>query len=389
VLEVRALASQLDAGDDVLGYLSQHGAPATRRAVAANPAAPASANRRLADDDDDDVRIELARKIGRLMPGLSTDESEHVRKLTIETIEKLAQDQLPRVRAILAEEIRALDCIPRHIALALARDVEATVSASILQYSPLLSDADLKEVIAAGRASEILTAIARRRPLSESVADAIVSSLDIPAVAALLTNSDAHVRAQTLERVVEEAENVAEWHVPIVLRVDLSSRAIRRLSDFVSRSLLQALSERSGLDRATKQRLEVRLRERLSEEEPVTEGAAGAVRTEIDVALRSGKLDGSFVEAAVEQGRREIVVLALSELAEVPVQNVRHILQADTARPITALVWRAGLSMRTSFKIQRFLMKLPASALLPARSGVSFPMSEDEMNWHLSYFGIG
>ncbi len=45
--------------------------PPRRRAVAANPAAAAHTNRHLADDDDDDVRVELARKIARLMPGLS------------------------------------------------------------------------------------------------------------------------------------------------------------------------------------------------------------------------------------------------------------------------------------------------------------------------------
>ena len=65
------LAGKTDAGADVLQYLAQHGTPVVRTAVAANPAAPAIANRLLADDDAEDVRAELAVKIGRLMPGLS------------------------------------------------------------------------------------------------------------------------------------------------------------------------------------------------------------------------------------------------------------------------------------------------------------------------------
>jgi hypothetical protein len=44
--------------------------------------------------------------------------------------------------------------------------------------------------------------------------------------------------------------------------------------------------------------------------------------------------------------------------------------------------------MRISFKIKRMLLKLHADELLPARSGVAFPLSEDEMRWHLSYFGF-
>ena len=67
---------------------------------------------------------------------------------------------------------------------------------------------------------------------------------------------------------------------------------------------------------------------------------------------------------------------------------MRKILAAKTARPITALVWRAKLPMRVSFKIQNYVMHLPAQELLPARGGVGFPLGEDEMRWHLAYFDI-
>ena len=137
------LAARTDAGPDVLHYLAVHGAPATRQAVAANPAAPALTNRLLADDECEDVRAELALKIARLMPGLSEGESSHIMALTIETLECLARDAAVRVRAILAEEVKYLDCIPRDIVVRLAQDVESTVAAPILEYSPLLSDADL------------------------------------------------------------------------------------------------------------------------------------------------------------------------------------------------------------------------------------------------------
>src|ERR1700748_1103859 len=103
ILEVRAretqsyLAQRTDAGDAVLQYLAEHGAPATRAAVAANIAAPAAVNRRLAEDDDEDVRVELAVKIARLMPGLDDERSAHIVALTIETLEFLANDSATRV----------------------------------------------------------------------------------------------------------------------------------------------------------------------------------------------------------------------------------------------------------------------------------------------------
>jgi hypothetical protein len=34
-------------------------------------------------------------------------------------------------------------------------------------------------------------------------------------------------------------------------------------------------------------------------------------------------------------------------------------------------------------------MRLKGRDLLPARGGVDFPLTEDEMRWHLGYFGVG
>ena len=82
------------------------------------------------------------------------------------------------------------------------------------------------------------------------------------------------------------------------------------------------------------------------------------------------------------------MIAALSLLARVPADIVRRILQSGAAKAVTALVWRAGLNMRAAFKIQTFIMHLPAGELLPARGGVDFPMSEDEMRWHLGYFEV-
>ena len=393
-LEIRSqtaqgdLAGRTDAGIEVLHYLAQNGAPATRRAVAANPGAAAHTNRHLADDVDDDVRAELARKIARLMPNLSAVESEHIRELTIATLERLAKDQVVRVRAILAQEIKSHDCIPKFIVLTLARDVETLVAAPILEYSPLLSDADLMEIIATAKAEEVLAAIAKRKPLDAKVSGAIVSSLDIPAIAALLANPDAAIREKTLDDLAAQAEKIQSWHVPLVLRADLSKRAIWRIASFVGASLIDQLVSRYGLDPETKNQLNKEMRARLQEDaKPESSGSDLAVR-DVAAARASGKLDEAFVDAAANAGQRETVVLALAALGNVAEATVRKIFQSRSAKPVTALVWHAGLSMRVAFKIQSFVMKLSAGELLPARAGVHFPMTEDEMKWHLGYFDV-
>jgi uncharacterized protein (DUF2336 family) len=376
-----------DLGEALFEYLAEHGAPATRQAVAANKAVPAYVNRTLADDTVEAVRAELAVKIARLMPGLEARESEEVVALTIATLEVLAKDRAVKVRSILAEEIKRMDCIPHDIALRLAHDLEAIVAAPILEYSPLLSDTDLIEVIAAGKVQKMLTAIARRKPLSDKVSDALVQSLDVSTVASLLVNQDAKIRKETMDRIVEEAEQFESWHEPLVMRADLSARVIRRIANFVGSALLELLSKREGLSPETQTQLARRLKARLEQNEPPRaqlEGAAQAVAK----AKEGRSLDDSFVENAALAGRRETVILALAELSRVPESTVRKIMDQHSAKPLVALVWHAHLSMRTAFRIQTSVMKLPGHELLPARGGVNFPLSKEEMRWHLSYFDV-
>jgi uncharacterized protein (DUF2336 family) len=383
------LARRSDAGADVLHYLAVHGAAATRAAVAANPRAGPLTDRLLADDGDAEVRAELAAKIARLMPDLSRTESAQIFALTVETLECLARDAAVRVRAVLAEEIKHLDCVPRDLVRRLAEDAEMPVAVPILEYSPLLSDADLMEIIACAQTSAALAAMARRTPVSEEVSAAIVKTLDIPAVATLLVNPDARIRKETMDRILDQAEDVGDWHLPLALRADLSARAIRRIAGFVGAALIERLAERHDLSETTRQILSRELRARLAEKPAPGGGADAAGAAQIVAAAKAaGKLDGAFLEQAAQAGNRELAILALAELSGVPQAKVRRILAASSAKPVVALVWHAHLSMRTAFKLQTYLMRLPGHALLPARGGVHFPLSKEEMRWHLDYFGI-
>ena len=393
ILEVRARESEdyiirnADVGSAVFEYLAEYGAAATRQAVAANPATPARINHLLADDGAEEVRAELAAKIARLMPGLEGCENAETVTLTIATLELLAQDTAVKVRAILADEIKHLNCVPRDVALRLARDVEELVAAPILEYSPLLSDADLMEIIAGGQVQQVLAAVARRRPLGEEVSDALVQSLDVSAVAALLVNPDAKLRKETLDQIVEEAEAIESWHQPLVLRADLSARAVRRIGSFVGASLLEQLVARGDLSDATRAHLGRRLRARLEQGGDAEKGVENAAQI-VAAARAQGNLDDGFVENAAAAGSRETVTLALASLAQVPEATVRKILNQRGAKPVVSLVWRAHLSMRTAFKIQTSVMKLAGRDLLPARGGINFPLSKEEMRWHLAYFDI-
>lgn len=386
----RQLAARDDAGAEILYFLASEKDAEIRTLVAENPATPRQADVVLADDEDDEVRVGLASKIGRLLPDLTAEENTKIRELTIATLEKLASDQLPRVRKLVAEEIKRADTVPLHIVRELARDAELSVCGPILQYSPLLNDEDLLEIIASSRVTGALERIAQRGEVSEAVADAVVATLDIPAVAALLANKNAQIREDTLDQIVHQAESVDAWHEPLVMRPDLSVRAVRRIAGFVAYSLIEGLAGRHDLDAQTeaylKRRMRVRIETDIPEPEELGESDAGQL---LEEAKKRGALNADFVLEAVDAGEREVAVKALADLAGYQPELVNRILRASSAKAVTALAWKAGLSMRGALKLQASLAKIPPKEQLPAKDGVDFPLDEDEMTWHLAYFEGG
>ena len=384
------LARQPEVEPEILYYLSTDESVEVRRCVAANPATPHKANHILTRDADDEVRCELAKKIGRLVPGLEPDEAQRVRELAIEVMERLANDALPRVRAILAEEIKAARNVPPHIVKRLAHDLELIVAAPVLEYSPLLSDDDLVEIIAGARVEGKFAAIARRASVGVKVSDAIVASLDVSAIAALLTNANAQIREDTLDRVIENAAEVEAWHLPVVLRADLSLRAVRRIAGFVGSSLITQLQKRTDLDDETTTLLSKRVRERIDVEKlgEDVEAADNRAAAAVQEAIAEKRLDDEFVLSAIDAGDRRLVACALSALAKTPKPIVDRIMLSQSGKAITALVWRTGLSMRVAVKIQTTLAHLSSAKVILAREGVHFPLSTEELGWHLRYFGI-
>jgi len=132
-LDVRSeLAGREDVKPEILYFMAEDKAPEVRHKVAENSTTPRHVDFILASDTDYEVRCDLALKIGRLIPGLSKDESERLQDLAFEILNILAQDQLPRVREIIAEEIKNVTNVPKPMIERLTHDVELVVAAPIL-----------------------------------------------------------------------------------------------------------------------------------------------------------------------------------------------------------------------------------------------------------------
>ena len=411
----RQLATRGDIQRELLYFLATDQAPTVRLEIAGNANTPRKADLLLASDTDPSVRTGLARKIARLVPNISQEKLERVERTTLEILETLARDQTTEVRRILAEELQNVATAPASVVNRLASDLELSVCGPILRNSPILTDDDLLEIIAGTLPDGALSAIAQRASVGHPVADTIAASDDPAAITALLSNSSAQIREETLDRLLDRAPQHEPWHGPLVRRPQLPAKAAARLASFVADTLLQVLQSRTDLGTDAARQIADSVRSRLKPPTgatPIfdppwaTAGEAGAPAGTAAAApcagekpqerptdrakrlAKEGKLNETTLAEALSCGDRAFVVAALAELVGVPVSTIERVMGTHSGRAVTALVWRAGMPMRLALQIQLRLAQIPPRETLSPRDGSHYPLSDRDMRWQLEFFGI-
>ncbi len=386
--ERRRVARRRDVKPELLYFLATDIAVPVRRDVAGNEATPWQADELLVRDRDEDVRVDLGRKLARLLPDMASGARDELRSRVVAMLDTLARDETVRVRTAIADAVKTLDCAPHDLIADLARDEALPVAEPVLRFSPLLDEEDLLAIIAGGHAEGALDAIAARAGLGGSVADAIVRCDDERAVATLLANPSAQVREETLDAIVTRAPGRPSWHAPLVDRPALPSRLASRLAAFVAQTLLAKLAARTDLDASTRDVINQAISAQLSGSDaaaPTTPVEPAEAR--VERMRREGKLDEDALWTALDQGDRGFIRAALALLAGIKEPIVDKILSARSAKGIVALAWKADIGPRLAYQVQLRMAGLSPRQALGPKNG-TWPLTTDEMTWHLEFFGV-
>jgi hypothetical protein len=372
--ERAALAAQPGTAPELLYFLASDIAVAVRAAVAANAATPPQADRILAGDDDPRVRAVLGRKLAGLAPLLGGQSQDKLRRLAWETLCRLASDAAVAVRAMIAEEVKAMPDAPRALILQLAGDAAMAVAEPVIRFSPLLSEADLLALVMGPPARETLAAVARRPQIGETISDAIATTEDPEAVAALLGNPSAAIREATLDAVIARAGAHVAWQEKLIARPSLPPRAAQALAHCVAEHLLEALAARPELDPQHAAALRAAIVRRLA-------GGGGPTAAQAP-AVTPAEPDQGFARAAGDGDRAEVIRI-LSGRAGVPEDAVQRAVRLRSTKGLVSLCWKAGMTPRCALQAQTVLAGIaPALALGPTASG-GWPLAEAEMAWQL------
>ena len=383
--DLLALAQSEWTNPEILYLLATSNSGEVRRAVAVNKATPLQASAVMAKDADTDVRLKLADRLVKLLPGLTPDEHGKLYAYAVQALITLTQDEAVQVWRELALALQDYAKAPPEVVNRLARDIERTVAEPILRFCLALADSELIDIISNHPESWVLSSIAARAEVGTQVSAAIIHANDEPAIGTLLVNPRARIGLDQLNDIIDRAGEHPGWHRPIALRPEISVDLAHRLAGFVDSAILELLEKRSDFDAETRQGIADLVKRRMEFARADTPSEAAAAR--VERLARENRLTPEVIHDALNWQDHEFVVLALSFLSGVHAKTVRMIAETRKPKPVIALCRKANLPMRLAVDMQRILAKVPRGEIMYAKDGTDYPLTDDEIRWQLEFFG--
>lgn len=262
-------------------------------------------------------------------------------------------DPSVKVRAALAYGLlHSLDA-PRPIMIALLQD-SPIISRAILQYSPILIDADLLGCVRKGDQS-IWLAIAQRSKLSPRVAAELIARDDSNTTQHVLRRADIAIEAELLVELAHTNGQDAQMRGALLSRPDLPAPARLILVQRVTEALRELRLVRGAL---APDRLARLLRDgsdtalsSIGESEACRQG-----RDFVQGLVGSSQLNSRILLHAVVTGHVMFFASCVAELADVSRDKVFTLLENGSRASLSALFQRAGLTAELGKVLVRLVL---------------------------------
>ena len=287
-------------------------------------------------------RAEATRSLARAW--LISDLSEDDRAAAEGALLMLLDDASPLVRQAMAEVFSRSAEAPAAIVQALALD-QVSVALPVLEYSPLLIDADLVDIVATGNCA-MQCAIARRTNLPASVCAAIAEVGTPSAALELIENAHAELAPFSWERIVERHGHLAAIRESMLVLEDLPAATRAALVAKLSDTLAQFVVARNWLSADRADRIASEARER-STVNIAARSQGDDIRGLVRHLRATGQLTAGLILRALLSGNLELFDHALSELSGLPRERVAALLHDRGSASVHALLIRAGLPEST------------------------------------------
>jgi len=298
--------------------------------------------RALIKAPDDETRAHAAHKICRCIDEAELTAEERAHAESILAI--MAQDAAVLVRRALAVALKNSPKLPHDIATKLAHDIES-VALPVILNSPMLTDADLVEIVRTCPPSKQV-AVASRETLSLSVTGAIAEYAAAPAVERALANDNAAFDVEALDHVLHRFADVSEITGAMVRRNELPVAITEKLVALVTGEMFDHLVNHHELPPQIAIDLAVGARERATldiVEQAARQSDVGRFVQQLNL---NGRLTPSLLMRGMCLGHLEFVEHAMAELAGMSHQRMWLLIHDSGPLGLKAAFDRAGLPPR-------------------------------------------
>lgn len=295
--------------------------------------------KRLLADPSSDNRLQAAQKVSDgYSNGLLTDEE---RQIAEDIFAVMVRDAEVRVREALASNLKDCPYLSHDIAQTLAADVDS-VSLPILQFSEVLTEDDLIEIVRShGAAKQI--AVAKRAVVPELVADALVESGDEKVVTTLVANKGAKLTEPSLQKAIDNFGDSENFSDTLAKRAKLPVRVTEQLVNLVSDTMRSHIMENHELAPNQVSDLILATREKATLGILSEKSDDLAVRELVVQLFRSGRLTPTIMLRALCMGDMRFFEAAIAVLAKVPLTNARMLIHDEGELGLGSLLRKARI----------------------------------------------
>ncbi len=288
------------------------------------------------------ARAEATRALARAW--LISDLSEDERAAAEGALLMLLDDASPLVREAMAQVFAGEHDAPPAIVAALAND-QPSVALPVLEFSPLLVDSDLVDLVATGNC-ETQCAIARRFELPSSVSAAIAEVGSAAAALELIENPDAALAPFSIDRIAERHGHLAAIREALLQRADLAASTRHALAQRLSSTLSQFVAARDWVSPAHAARTAEDAMARTTID--IAAASKGEEMAGLVKHLRaSGQLNAGLILRALLSGNQDLFEQALAQLSGLSLSRVSALVYDRGASSLHALLAKAGLPEST------------------------------------------
>ena len=169
------------------------------------------------------------------------------------------------------------------------------------------------------------------------------------------------------------------------MKKNLPPELVRELAGFVDLSVRNILMERTDLGAELMEDVSATVQRRMDYME---QAENETLEQRVIRLYKAGKLNDEVFGDALSMRDKSFVSAGLAALLKTSQANIDKIFAMGAAKPVVAICWKAGLSMRFALRLQQDMAKVPHKELIYPRGGTDYPLSEADLKWQLEFLGF-